>query len=263
MANYMLFESGTDGVFNTVDCDGGIQADDLPFVINSASYSNNAGAGPFIATLGINGGAALPVGNYRFHVCGTTSIETASGATLNDGLRDTIIDFTVNDTLPATGFAPGRVTQLAAQPSKMTSAGSSALVLEIPSLGVETNIVGVPQDWDVSWLGNAAGWLPGTAYPTHEGNTALTGHVINAAGLPGPFINLHRLAWGDNLTISYGGLEYTYEVRANYLVRPSDVRPLRHKDQDWVTLITCQGYNEQMADYLYRRVVQAVLISID
>lgn len=261
--NYMLFERGDNDTFDTVDCAGGILADDIPIAINSAIYDNNGGAGPFIATLQFNNGADLPDGTYRIHVCGTTSVETSAGAVLNDGLNDTAISFSVTGALPQTGFAPHQVTQPATQPSTMSPVGSGDMRLAIPSLGVDTRIVGVPQDWNITWLGDAVGWLPGTAFPTYEGNTALTGHVYTADGMPGPFVNLNRLSWGDTLTISADGLQYTYEVRANYLVRPDNMRPVEHKDLDWVTLITCQGYNQQANDYIYRRVVQAVLISID
>ena len=52
--------------------------------------------------------------------------------------------------------------------------GADGMTLEIPSLGVTMPVVGVPETfdgWDVSWLGEDAGWLAGTAYPTWEGNS--------------------------------------------------------------------------------------------
>ena len=52
---------------------------------------------------------------------------------------------------------------------------------------VQMPIVGVPQvdyNWDVSWLGNQADWLSGTAFPTWANNSVLTGHVVDAYGNP-------------------------------------------------------------------------------
>jgi len=80
--------------------------------------------------------------------------------------------------LPGTGFAPQRVTALSAQPAAQSYANLGDLWLEIPRLGVQMPIVGVPQadgQWDVSWLGNDAGWLNGTAFPTWSGNSVLAG----------------------------------------------------------------------------------------
>ena len=54
--------------------------------------------------------------------------------------------------LPETGFAPVQVTLLAAQPANFAYQGYGDLWLEIPALGVEMSIVGVPKSgngWDV------------------------------------------------------------------------------------------------------------------
>ncbi len=43
------------------------------------------------------------------------------------------------------------------------------MMLDIPSLGVSTPIVGVPineNGWDITWLGGNAGYLAGSAFPT-------------------------------------------------------------------------------------------------
>jgi hypothetical protein len=37
----------------------------------------------------------------------------------------------------------------------------------------------------------------------------------------------------------------------------------RHEDYSWLTLITCQRYNERTGTYRYRRVVRAVLIEVN
>jgi LPXTG-site transpeptidase (sortase) family protein len=169
--------------------------------------------------------------------------------------------------IPVTGFAPHRVSLLPEQPSHLSYATYTDLTLSIPALGVTTMpIVGVPYvdgNWDVSWLGNSAGYLAGTAFPTWQGNSVITAHVYDSNGLPGPFVNLGTLKWGDKVRVEAYGLVYTYEVRAVYTVKPYDQRPFGHKDEAWVTLITCKQYDEKTDAYKLRTVVQAVLVSVD
>ncbi len=166
--------------------------------------------------------------------------------------------------LPDTGFAPGQVTTLPAQ--QVAYDKLDGLILEIPKLGVRVPIVGVPRDakgWNLTWLWDEAGWLEGTAFPTWEGNTALTGHVYLPDGEPGPFVHLYDLRWGDQVFIDADGKRYVYEVRDVRLVEPDDASVLGHKNRDWVTLITCKGYDEAKGSYDYRVVVQAVLVKVE
>ncbi len=168
--------------------------------------------------------------------------------------------------LPKTGFAPGRTTVLPAQPSERSYAHLGELTLEIPSLGVASPILGVPQyedGWDVTWLSNQVGYLAGTAFPTWSGNTALTAHVNLSDGTPGPFARLVELRWGDEITIHAFGQRYTYEVRRLKYVKPDDLSVLSHEDYDWVTLITCRVYDPARDSYLWRLAVQAVLMRVE
>jgi LPXTG-site transpeptidase (sortase) family protein len=270
-ANYLLVGVGANSVFNTLTCLGGVGGDDVNFVINTAVYNNNGGAGPFQATLGINGAIPLPVGTYRLFVCGSTSIRDDEGYILNNGV-DGQVTFTVQAAplpaaLPATGFTPNRVTVLPTQPADKAYAALSSLWMEIPSLSVKMNIVGIPQtkgSWDVSWLGSQAGWLQGTAFPTWVGNSVVTAHVTDANGKNGPFAGLKNLMYGDRIIIHMNGQKYTYEVRAMKSLTPTDTsyvfQPLAK--YSYLTLLTCKGYNPLTDQYAYREVVRAVLISI-
>ena len=166
-------------------------------------------------------------------------------------------------TLPATGFPPGLITARSS-PVQRYSAFAD-LTLEIPKIGVDSPIVGVPKangGWNVEWLGRQIGWLHGTAFPTWAGNTALTAHVYGSDGRPGPFVDLGTLRWGDQIVIHAWGQRHIYEVRHNYLVLPGNVYPLHHEEYDWVTLITCFRFDERLGDYHFRRVVRGVLIEI-
>jgi LPXTG-site transpeptidase (sortase) family protein len=168
--------------------------------------------------------------------------------------------------LPATGFASNRTSSLPVQPAAEAYADLGDMWLEIPRLGVEVSIVGVPQTpsgWDVSWLGDQAGWLNGTAYPTHSGNSAISAHVYDANGQPGPFVHLGQLQWGDQVIVHAFGQEYIYEVRDVRVVSPQAVSStITHEQNPWLTLITCQGYDEASNSYRYRVVVKAVQVQI-
>ncbi len=167
--------------------------------------------------------------------------------------------------IPVTGFAPGRETKLPLQPDHLAYSAQSDLSLNIPALKVNLPIVGVPfvdGSWDVTWLGNSAGYLYGTAFPTWEGNSVITAHVYDSNGLPGPFANLGTLKWGDKIQVEAYGQVYTYEVRSTYIVRPWDQRPFAHKKEAWLTLITCREYDARSDTYRMRTIVQAVLVSV-
>ncbi len=167
--------------------------------------------------------------------------------------------------LPSTGFAPGVITSIAPEPANVYDT-SSDLTIEIPALGIKTAIVGVPQSdntWDITWLGDQVGYLNGTAFPTWSGNSVLTGHVYESNGLPGPFVNLSTLKWGDQIIVHFAGQRYIYQVRENNVILPSDKSVFKHEDQPWLTLVTCKDYNASANTYKYRVTVGAVLIKIE
>jgi len=168
--------------------------------------------------------------------------------------------------LPDTGFPPDRVTPLPAQSRGQQYGDLGGLHLEIPNLDLSLPIVSVPitdEGYDLTWLWDQAGWLEGTAYPTWTGNTVITGHAYLPSGLPGPFVNLRSLAWGDEILVYANGMRYTYQVRTKELVSADDLSILGHKDQDWLTLFTCQSYSEALAGYRWRQVVGAVLVEAE
>lgn len=164
--------------------------------------------------------------------------------------------------IPVTGFAPNRQTDLG--PAQTTYA-SSNLRVEIPRLKVDTTIVGVQfknWNWDVSWLQGQAGWLNGTAFPTWSGNSVLTGHVVNPDGKPGIFSGLKQLAVGEYVFVYNSGYRYIYKVVSNDLRQPSDPSVMQHEDKSFITLITCDTFDEGSASYLLRVVVRAELVAV-
>jgi LPXTG-site transpeptidase (sortase) family protein len=169
--------------------------------------------------------------------------------------------------LPETGFAPGKITHLPQQPAGLAYAAVDDLTLEIPAIQVNTPIVSVPltnAGWQLNWLGSQVGHLEGTAFPTWNGNSVLTAHVYDANGKPGPFVNLSSLRWGDKVVVRAFGQKYTYEVRSvRAQVDPKEAGVIRHEEQSWLTLVTCQGYDEKSDSYRWRSVVRAVLVKVE
>jgi LPXTG-site transpeptidase (sortase) family protein len=165
--------------------------------------------------------------------------------------------------IPVTGFAPGRVTKLDSSVHPVYDA--SNLSIEIPVIKVKTAIVGVESNngtWDISWLQDQVGWLNGTAYPTWRGNSVLTGHVVNADGKPGVFFRLKSLGIGEYIFVYGSGYRYTYKVVSNALVQPNDASVMKHEEKSFLTLITCDTYDEKTGLYLHRVVVCVILIDV-
>ncbi len=170
------------------------------------------------------------------------------------------------DALPRTGFTPGRVTVLPEQSAAKLYLDST-LTLNIPGLNQTLEIVGIPKQdgtWDVSYLGQKAGYLEGSAYPTWDGNSIVTAHVWDAYNNPGPFFGLKNLRYGDRFTITAYGKTYTYEVRESEQLLETDVDQMMvSKEGSWVTLMTCEAYDEGEQKYKYRRLVRGVLIDVE
>jgi LPXTG-site transpeptidase (sortase) family protein len=165
--------------------------------------------------------------------------------------------------IPVTGFAPNKVTTL--NVSSRSAYKPTDLRIEIPAVRVNMPIVGVEfknGNWDVSWLQDQAGWLNGTAYPTWNGNSVLTAHSINKDGKPGVFSNLKNLQAGEYVFVYTDGYRYTYKVVSNQLLQPSDPSVLKHEDKSFITLITCDTFDEGTSSYLLRTVVRAMLVDV-
>jgi LPXTG-site transpeptidase (sortase) family protein len=116
--------------------------------------------------------------------------------------------------------------------------------------------------WDLSWLQDQVGWLNGTAYPTWKGNSVLTAHVVNADGKPGVFSRLKYLSKGEYIFIYSAGYRYTYKVVSNQSVGSDDITVFQHEDQAYLTLITCETYDEKSNSYLQRVAVRAKLVDV-
>jgi LPXTG-site transpeptidase (sortase) family protein len=292
--NYLLVRDlGDTSGFQTQSCAGGAATPaDTQIAIGTISYNSAT----FTATFTVNNNLALTNGQYRLFVCGTTSIVDPLNTNLalvgNGGPNsDFILNFRVNiptgggggggggggaggggataitgGLIPVTGFAPDKITSLPEQPESLAYSDTGGMWLEIPSLGVNVPIVGVKQTrngWDLTWLGGNAGYLEGSAYPTWEGNTVLTAHVLDNRNAPGPFAYINELKQGDLVFIHFNGWTYVYQVEQSSHISPSGIETVfKHEEYSWLTLVTCEDYSMKAQKYLARRMVRAVLISV-
>ena len=294
--NYRLYWSGQNNIAEFQTCELN-EGDDIQISIDHVDYFISS----HTAVLSVNQGTNLANGIYRLIVCGAHTIRDLYGNAINNG-SNSIITFTVSVAssesggtggssgtgsssgtttttstptpktitttsglfIPVTGFAPGRVTLVPRQTTTYSEMGS--LWLEIPSMDLEMSIVGVPFEngkWDISWLSSQAGWLTGSAFPTFEGNSVLTAHVWDAYNQPGPFYGVEELQYGDEVIIHAWGEEYVYKVREIKSVSPHNVAAmLKHQTTPWLTLVTCQDYDEKSDTYQHRILVRAVLVEV-
>jgi LPXTG-site transpeptidase (sortase) family protein len=115
---------------------------------------------------------------------------------------------------------------------------------------------------NVSWLGNQAGWLEGSAFPSWNGNSVLTSHIYLSNGKPGPFAKLHELQTGDKIFVHAFGQKFTFEVLTNATITPTDRSVMRHEERPWLTLVTCADYDLKTGTYKNRFIVRAVLVNV-
>jgi LPXTG-site transpeptidase (sortase) family protein len=283
-ANYMLVFVQSNFTIRRTGCTTGASTFDHVLPIGSVSYSRGShGNGPYVATITFNPYTGGDVAfsndqNFRLYVCGTTSIHDLNGVTLagdgdnpgTDFARNFIVTGSPSTShnnapakIPATGFAPNRVTVRPAQPAGKAYTALGPVYLEIPKLGIKANITGIPQQadgsWDVTWLNNDAGWLQGSAFPSLPGNSVLTGHYFNSYGTAGPFRYLGLLAVGDQVIVHVYGTTYVYQVRSLQQVDPGDITTMmKHEETSWLSLVTCVDYLANN-DFKYRLIVHAEL----
>jgi LPXTG-site transpeptidase (sortase) family protein len=68
---------------------------------------------------------------------------------------------------------------------------------------------------------------------------------------------------GDLIFLHAYGMTYAYQVEESMLVKPNKVNDVfKHEEYNWLTLVTCESFSAKAESYLSRRVVRAVLISV-
>lgn len=128
-------------------------------------------------------------------------------------------------------------------PGEVVPAGSQLL---IPKIGVTAPIVFTASNDEKTIQDNLTKGVVhynGTAEPGTVGNSFITGHSSNFWWIKGSynyiFVNLNKLAVGDQAKIYHNGNKYVYQVREVKVVEPSDTSVLATTDTPVLTLMTC------------------------
>ena len=162
--------------------------------------------------------------------------------------------------LPRTGFSALRPEVLSGMPEDLKYEPLQML-LEIPSLDVTAEIVEVPirkGEYAVTWLGDKAGLLEGSAKPG-EGTVYLAAHNHLNSTKSGPFALLRFMKEGDRIFIRENNDLQIYEVYANEKTAADGFGAadrIAGAFDDAVILITCED-EMSTGGYANRRIVAA------
>jgi sortase A len=156
--------------------------------------------------------ATLEAAEAEGAVVGSTTTSTTS-TTLDPTLDPTASTPTTSDRLPPTTAAP-------LPPELLPADGEAAGQLVIPEIGVDWVYV---EGVSVSDLKKGPGHYPETPMPGQAGNAAIAGHRTTYGQ---PFHNLDQLQPGDLVEVTTVQGDFTYEVRATIIVRPTQVEVL-------------------------------------
>jgi len=131
--------------------------------------------------------------------------------------------------------------------------------LNIKEAKVETNPKNLNPD-------NALGHYKGTSFPGEQGNSFVYGHSVlpvfyNPRNYKTIFSTLGSLDVGDEFTVNYNNITYTYKVEGKSLLKPNEVNPLaeikpKYLNESTMVLMTCWPAGTKSK----RLLVNAVLI---
>jgi len=113
--------------------------------------------------------------------------------------------------------------------------------LSVPSLRIQDATVTIGgEDLNDSLI-----QYPGTALPGKVGNAVVFGHSIlpqyyNPENYLSIFSLLPTIDKGEEITVRYDGISYTYVVEDKFEVKPTDIEILaQNKSDSYITLVTC------------------------
>jgi sortase A len=111
--------------------------------------------------------------------------------------------------------------------------GEAIAVIRIPRIGVDRTVV---QGVTRADLRKGPGHYPGTPLPGEIGNAAIAGHRTTYGA---PFNRLDELEPGDRIEVRTLVGSYTYAVREQRIVRPTEVSVIAPTPGPTLTLTTC------------------------
>ena len=105
--------------------------------------------------------------------------------------------------------------------------------ISIPKIGLEHPIY---EGVTLTVIDHGPGHWPGSALPGFRGNAVFPGHRVTHTH---PFLDLDRLAPGDQVIFRTNDGVFTYAVTGTQIVRPTDMWVLDPTPQATMTLIAC------------------------
>jgi hypothetical protein len=166
-----------------------------------------------------------------------------------------------NMLLPATGFSSLRATMIAEKPLDVNYQPLRMLI-QIPVLESVSELVTIPligNEWPVTWLGDKAGLLEGSALPG-KGISVIAAHNTLNNTEYGSFALLSTLAVNDAVFVSaLDGTMQLFRVYANELLLPNDMEKLvsiAEQAENTLVLLTCENESAE-GSYINRRAVFA------
>lgn len=144
------------------------------------------------------------------------------------------VQYSLNKPAP-TAVAPAADTVVPAAPS-----------ITIPKINVHAPVVYEPSVAEASVqkaLESGVDHYGNTPLPGQAGNSVIFGHSSNDWWEPGNykfvFVLLDKLVVGDQFSVDYNSVRYTYEVTSSKVVPPTDLSVLAPTSNPSITLITC------------------------
>jgi sortase (surface protein transpeptidase) len=169
------------------------------------------------------------------------------------------------DVMKAAKGSPPSVTPPRYQPSSPVLAAAAPVRLDIPSIGVSTNLesLGLAPDGTMQVPGRweEAGWYAGGPRPGEDGPAVIAGHVDSTTG-PAVFFRLHEVRAGDAVAVTRGDGSVARFVIDRVEQFPKDSFPTSvifgPTPGPTLRLVTCGGaFDETRRSYLQNLVAFA------
>jgi sortase (surface protein transpeptidase) len=197
-------------------------------------------------------------------------IVAVGGVGLGTHLAQTAAAQTKHIAKPKPGFAGKLQNPVADAPVAASTAGVIATRVQIPSIGVDTKLIGLDLKPHTNQLKapldfNVAGWYVNGTIPGNIGPAVIDGHVDSPTA-PGVFLHLSKLKIGAQIAVTLSNKEVKTFVVTKTMPFPKTKFPTDEvygpTPTPQLRVITCDGiFNKATGHYLDNLVVFASLVS--
>jgi sortase A len=166
-----------------------------------------------------------------YQLWGTGIREAQAQNRLEDDFAQVLDEANATSTTSTSTTAPIDPTTVPAIPP--VAEGEPTAHIVIPKIGVDKIVV---EGVALRDLKKGPGHYPDSPLPGQEGNAAIAGHRTTYGA---PFYRINELEPGDEITVTTVQGEFTYIVKEQHIVSPSDVSVLEDKGDDRLTMTSC------------------------